>query len=52
MENRQDGLDAIEHLNDVSLGKKPLVVKEAEERAAAPRPGGFSPNRNFTKRDR
>ena len=52
MENRQDGLDAIEHLNDVSLGKKSLVVKEAEERAAAPRPGGFSPNRNFTKRDR
>lgn len=32
MENRQDGLDAIEHLKDISLGKKPLVVKEAEER--------------------
>lgn len=24
--------DAIEHLNDISLGKKPLVVKAAEER--------------------
>lgn len=35
MENRQDGLDAIEHLNDISLGKKPLVVKQAEERSNA-----------------
>jgi RNA recognition motif-containing protein len=25
--------DAIEHLNDISLGKKPLVVKAAEERS-------------------
>ena len=33
MENRQDGLDAIEHLNDISLGKKPLVVKPAEDKA-------------------
>lgn len=24
--------DAIEHLNDISLGKKPLVVKQADER--------------------
>jgi RNA recognition motif-containing protein len=32
MKNEQDGRDAIEHLNDISLGKKPLVVKEAEER--------------------
>lgn len=32
MPNREEGLDAIESLNDISLGKKPLVVKEAEER--------------------
>jgi RNA recognition motif-containing protein len=25
--------DAIDNLNDISLGKKPLVVKQAEERA-------------------
>jgi cold-inducible RNA-binding protein len=31
MENEQDAKDAIEHLNDISLGKKPLVVKEAGE---------------------
>jgi RNA recognition motif-containing protein len=24
--------EAIEHLNDISLGKKPLIVKQAEER--------------------
>ena len=38
--------EAIEGLNDISLGKKPLVVKEAEERTGPPsggnRPGGFS----------
>lgn len=32
-----DGRDAIEHLNDISLGKKPLVVKQAEDRSG----GGF-----------
>ena len=37
MQNEQDGKDAIEHLNDISLGKKPLVVKPADER-----PGGGS----------
>ena len=41
MENDQDGRDAIEHLNDISLGKKPLVVKEADERSSGPgAPGG------------
>jgi cold-inducible RNA-binding protein len=39
--------DAIESLNDISLGKKPLVVKAAEDRpsggGAAPRTGGFRP---------
>lgn len=37
MPNEQEARDAIEHLNDISLGKKPLVVKEADERSA---PGG------------
>src|SRR6476620_8956206 len=35
MKNDQDGKDAIEHLNDISLGKKPLVVKEADERGGS-----------------
>lgn len=39
MVNDQDGRDAIEHLNDISLGKKPLVVKQADERQG---PGGGS----------
>lgn len=48
---RTEGLEAIEGLNDISLGKKPLVVKEAEERST-PAPGGrtstggFNNNRN------
>ena len=37
MEKEADAKDAIEHLNDISLGKKPLVVKAAEDR-----PGGGS----------
>ena len=58
MENREDGLEAIEMLKDISLGKKPLVVKEAEDRPAQPartqrpriyRPGGNDrpPRRDF-----
>lgn len=39
MENREEGQEAIDSLNDISLGKKPLVVKEAEDR---PKPGGFN----------
>ena len=35
MEKEADARDAIEHLNDISLGKKPLVVKIAEDK-----PGG------------
>jgi RNA recognition motif-containing protein len=41
-ENEQDARDAIEHLNDISLGKKPLVVKEAEQRGGG---GGGGQNR-------
>lgn len=42
MPNSIEAKDAIESMNDISLGKKPLVVKEAEERSAGPgnRPGG------------
>jgi RNA recognition motif-containing protein len=35
MPNDTEAKDAIENLQDISLGKKPLVVKQAEER-----PGG------------
>ena len=35
MPNDAEGKEAIEGLNDISLGKKPLVVKQAEDR-----PGG------------
>src|SRR4051812_33932850 len=41
MPNREEAKDAIESLNDMSLGKKPLVVKEAEERSGPPAGGGF-----------
>ena len=37
MKNDAEARDAIENLNDISLGKKPLVVKQADER-----PGGGS----------
>jgi cold-inducible RNA-binding protein len=37
MPNEAEAKDAIESLNDISLGKKPLVVKAAEDR-----PGGGS----------
>ncbi len=42
MQNEQDGKDAIEHLNDISLGKKPLVVKQADERSSGGSGGGNS----------
>ena len=47
MPNIAEAKDAIESMNDISLGKKPLVVKEAEERSAGPggRPGGGGGNR-------
>ena len=35
MPNEVEAKDAIESLNDISLGKKPLIVKQAEDR-----PGG------------
>ena len=42
MPNAEEARDAIENLNDISLGKKPLVVKEADERSGPP--GGGSRN--------
>lgn len=44
MPNKEEALEAIDGLNDVSLGKKPLVVKEAEERGR-PSGGGGGFNR-------
>ena len=32
MPNSAEATDAIENLNDISLGKKPLIVKQAEDR--------------------
>lgn len=42
MQNAEEARDAIENLKDISLGKKPLVVKEAEEKSG-PTGGGFRP---------
>ena len=36
MQNDEEAKDAIENLNGISLGKKPLIVKQAEDRP----PGG------------
>ena len=35
MENEADAKEAIELLKDISLGKKPLVVTQAEERSSS-----------------
>ena len=43
MENAEEAKDAIENLKDISLGKKPLIVKEAEEKTGPPSSGGFRP---------
>ena len=37
MPNDEEAREAMEHLNDISLGKKPLVIKQADERSG---PGG------------
>ena len=57
MANEEDARDAIEHLNDISLGKKPLVVKEAEQRGGSgggPNRGGggYSGGGGYNNRDR
>ncbi len=43
MQNDAEALDAIESLNDISLGKKPLVVKKAEDGNSRPPGGGSNP---------
>ncbi len=43
MQNDAEALDAIESLNDISLGKKPLVVKKAEEGNSRPGAGSARP---------
>ncbi|RYY59821.1 MAG: RNA-binding protein, partial [Chitinophagaceae bacterium] len=42
MLNEAEAKDAIESLNDLSLGKKPLVVKAADERPGGGGGGGFN----------
>ena len=50
MANDTEAKEAIEGLNDISLGKKPLVVKQAEERSGGSgggyRGGNSSGNNN------
>lgn len=48
MPDSAEAKDAIESLNDMSLGKKPLVVKQAEERqsSAGGSSGGFRNGNN------
>ena len=41
MPNETEAKEAIENLNDISLGKKPLVVKAAEDRPGGGGGGGF-----------
>lgn len=41
MENDAEAKDAIESLNDISLGKKPLIVKQAEDRPGGGGGGGY-----------
>jgi RNA recognition motif-containing protein len=41
MPNDEEAREAIEHLNDISLGTKPLVVKEADDRGGSGGGGGF-----------
>lgn len=63
MPDRTEAKDAMDSLNEISLGKKPLVIKEAEERSGPPGGGGLrggsgggnnsGNNRgNFNNRDR
>ena len=57
MLNDAEAKEAIEGLNDISLGKKPLVVKQAEDRPGGGgggqnRGGGGGYNRGGPPRDR
>ena len=58
MPNEEEAREAMEHLNDISLGKKPLVIKIADERNAGSggsggggyRGGGGNSGGGFNKR--
>ena len=47
MQNDEEGKEAIEHLKDISLGKKPLIVTQAEERAPSKNTGNRGGNTRF-----
>ena len=46
MPNSEEAKEAIENLNDINLGKKPLVVKAAEDRSSGGG-GGFNRRPGF-----
>lgn len=48
MPNKEEAMQAIENLNDINLGKKPLVVKAAEDRSSGG--GSQSGGGNFNRR--
>jgi cold-inducible RNA-binding protein len=52
MENESDAKDAIEHLDGISLGKKPLVVKQAEDKSGGAGGGGYKKTGGYGDRDR
>lgn len=47
MPNTEEAMQAIENLNDINLGKKPLVVKAAEDRSSG---GGSQGGGNTNRR--
>ena len=46
MPNDEEAKEAIDGLNDISLGQKPLVVKQAEERQGGSGGGAYRGNQN------
>ena len=55
MQNDEEAKEAIENLNGISLGKKPLIVKQAEDRphgGGSSQGGGYrgsGPNRGYNR---
>lgn len=52
MPNDNEAREAIDGLNDLSLGKKTLVVKQAEEKQGGGGGGGFRGNNNYGNNNR
>jgi cold-inducible RNA-binding protein len=52
MENDTEAKEAIEHLDGISLGKKPLVVKQAEDKPGGGGGGGYNKRPGYGDRDR